>query len=79
MYMAGDGPGTHFMTQLGLLFKSESFLFGGSTMTEAFHTDLQDRLTRVGGSLLEWAPYHAKLGLCPGHTVSITQMHTTDY
>jgi len=80
MYMAGDGPGTHFMTQLGLLFKGERFLFGESTMTEAVRADLEDRLTRVGGSLLEeWSSYHATLGLCPGHTVGITQIHTTDY
>ena len=78
MHLAGDGPGTHFMTQIGLLFKGEEFLFGESTMTEAFRTDLEDRLTRVGGALLDWSSYHAKLALCPGHTVSFSQMHTTD-
>ena len=36
MHLAGDGPGTHFMTQIGLLFKGEEFLFGESTMTEEF-------------------------------------------
>jgi len=78
MHLAGDGPGTHFMTQIGLLFKGEEFLFGESTMTEAYRADLEERLTRVGGALLEWSSFHAKLALCPGHTVSIMQMHTTD-
>lgn len=76
MLLAGDGPGTHFMTQIGLLFKGETFLFGESTMTEAFRADLEDRLSCVGGSLLEWSSFHAKVALCPGHSVSITQMHT---
>ena len=54
------------MTQIGLLFKGEEFLFGESTMTEAFRADLEDRLTRVGGTLLDWSSFHAKLALCPG-------------
>lgn len=78
MHLAGDGPGTHFMTQIGMLFKGEEFFFDQTTMTEAFRADLEARLTRVGGTLLDWSSYHAKLALCPGHTVSITQMHTTD-
>ena len=78
MHLVGDGPGTHFMTQIGLLFKGEEFLFGESTMTEAFRADLENRLTRVGGALLDWSSYRAKLALCPGYTVSFSQMHTTD-
>ena len=46
-------------------------------MTETFRADLEDRLTRVGGALLEWSSSHARFALCPGHTVSISQMHTT--
>jgi hypothetical protein len=65
------------MTEIGLLFKGESFHFG-LTMTEAFRADLEDRLTRVGGALLEWHPWLARIALCPGHTVSITHMHTTN-
>jgi len=76
MHLAGDGPGTHFMMQIGLLFKGEEILFAETTMTEAFRADLEDRLTRVGGALLDWSSYHTKVALCPGHTVSITQMHT---
>jgi len=76
MHLAGDGPGTHFMTQVGLLFKGEDFSCGESTMTEDFRADLENRLTRLGGALFEWSPSHAKLSLCPGHTVSIAQMHT---
>ena len=34
MHLAGDGPGTHFMTEIGLLFKGEEFLFGVTTMGE---------------------------------------------
>jgi len=49
MHLAGDGPGTHFMTQIGLLFKGEEFVFGESTLAEAFRIDLEKRLTRVGG------------------------------
>jgi len=78
MHLGGNGPGTHFMTQIGLLFKGEEFLSEENTMTEAFHADLEDRLTRLGGALLEWSSYHAKLVLYPGHTISITQMHTTN-
>jgi hypothetical protein len=78
MHMAGDGPGMHFMTQIGMLFKGEEFMFGESTMTEAFRADLEARLTHVGGALLDWSSYHAKLALCSGHTVSLTQMHMTD-
>ena len=73
MHLAGDGPDTHFMTQIGLLFTGESFLFGESIMTETFRSDLEDRLTRVGGALLERSSSHARLALCPGHTVSISQ------
>ena len=64
------------MTQISLLFKGESFLFGESTMTEAFRADLEDRLT-LGGRPLRWSSFHVRLALCPGHTVSISQMHTT--
>ena len=46
--------------------------------SRTFRTDLEDRLTRVGGAILDWSSYHAKLALCPGHTVSFSQMHTTD-
>ena len=42
MHLTGDEPGTHFMTQIGLLFKGESFLFGESTMTETSRADLED-------------------------------------
>ena len=49
MHVAGDGSGTHFMTQIGLLFKGEEFVFGESTLAEAFRIDLEKRLTRVGG------------------------------
>lgn len=75
MHLAGDGPGTHFMTEIGLLFKGEEFLFGKTTMGEEFRADLEARLTRVGGTLLEWHPWFARVALCPGHTVSIMQMH----
>ncbi len=78
MHLAGDGPGTHFMTEIGLLFKGEEFLFGVPTMGEEFRADLEARLARVGGALLEWHPWFARIALCPGHTVSITQAHTVD-
>lgn len=78
MQLAGDGPGTHFMTEIGLLFKGEKFFFGEPAFTENFCTELADRLTRVGGSLLEWSSYQVKLAMCPGQTITLTQMHTTD-
>ena len=46
-------------------------------MGEEFRADLEARLARVGGALLEWHPWLARVALCPGHTVSITQMHMT--
>lgn len=76
VHLAGDGPGTHFMTQVGLLFKGEEFFFGESTMTEVSRRP-RGPAHACGDALFEWSPSHAELSLCPGHTVGISQMHTS--
>ena len=78
MRIAGDGPKPHFMIEVGVLFRSESFLFTVVTMDEAFHDALRAELERVGGKLLTFQPWEVVLELCPGQRVTITQMHTTD-
>ena len=78
MRIAGDGPKPHFMTEVGVLFRGESFLFTVVTMDEAFGDNLRSKLGRVGGKLLRFRPWEVTLGLCPGHRITIRQMHTTE-
>jgi hypothetical protein len=78
MRIAGDGPKPHFMTEVGVLFRNESFLFTVFTMKTAFRDDLQAKLHRVGGRLLAFRPWEVTLGLCAGQRVTVRQMHTTE-
>jgi hypothetical protein len=76
--IAGDGPKPHFMTEAGVLFRNEFFLFTVVTMDDAFRDDIQAWVERVGGKLLTFQPWEVTLELCPGHLVTITQKHTTE-
>jgi hypothetical protein len=78
MRIAGDGPKPHFMTEVGVLFRNDSFIFTVVTMDNAFRDALQTRLARVGGKLLRFRPWEVTLGFCPGQRVTITQKHTTE-
>jgi hypothetical protein len=73
-----DGPGTRFMTEVGLLFRNQRFHFEVKTMSLAFHNDLKERLARVGGKLLSWSSWQVKMELCAGQFITIKQMHTVD-
>ncbi len=78
MHIAGDGPKPHFMTEVGVLFRDESFLFTVVTMDEAFRDVLSSKLERVGGQLLSFQPWQVVLGFCSGQRITITQQHTTE-
>ena len=78
MRIAGDGPKPHFMTEVGVCFRSEAFLFSVVTMDDAFRDALQAKLERVGGRLLKFQPWEVVMELCPGQRVTITQKHTTE-
>ena len=78
MHIAGDGPKPHFMNEVGVRFRNESFLFTVVTMDDAFRDARQARLARVGGRLLTFKPWEVVVELCPGQRVSITQKHTTE-
>ena len=78
MRIAGDGPKPHFMTEVAVLFRDESFLFDVVTMDDAFRDNLEARLERVGGQLLGFQPWQVTLGLCAGQRVVIRQKHTTE-
>jgi hypothetical protein len=65
------------MTEIGVLFGTEVFLFDSHTMSQSFHGDLQRRLIHVGGKLLSWSSWEVKMELCPGHLITISKMHTT--
>jgi hypothetical protein len=73
-----DGPGTRFMTEVGLLFRNQSFSFEVKTMSGAFHNDLKERLAQVGGKLISWSSWEVKMELCAGQFITIKQMHTVD-
>ena len=66
------------MTEVGVLFRDEAFLFAVGSMDEAFRDALQAKLDRVGGRLLKFQPWEVTLGFCPGQRVTITQKHTTE-
>jgi hypothetical protein len=78
MRIAGDGPKPHFMTEVGVLFRDEVFLFDVFTMDDAFRDELKAKLERVGGRLLKFRPWEVTLGFCPGQRITIRQVHTTD-
>ena len=44
----------------------------------SFVDDLNKVLNPVGGKAIEISPYETQLELCPGHSVIIRQMHTTE-
>ena len=74
-----DGPSTRFMTNIGIIFCTETLLFDTRTMSESVRDDLQEQLDRVaGGKILSWSSWQIKLELCPGHVITISQMHTTE-
>jgi hypothetical protein len=73
-----DGPSTRFMTEIGLLFRDEVLLFDTHTMSQSFRDDLEHSLVHAGGKLLSWSPWKVKMELCPGHLITISQMHTTE-
>jgi hypothetical protein len=66
------------MTEVGVLFRDESFLFTVVTMDEAFRDALKVKLERVGGRLLSFQPWEVVLGFCSGQKVTIQQKHTTE-
>jgi hypothetical protein len=78
MRIAGDGPKPHFMTEVGVLFRDEVFLFDVFTMNDAFRDELKAKLERIGGRLLKFRPWEVTLGFCPGQQITIRQVHTTD-
>ena len=78
MRIAGDGPKPHFMTEVGVLFRDEAFLFTVVTMDDAFRAELQAKLERAGGQLLSFRPWEVMMGLCLGQRVTIRQKHTTE-
>jgi hypothetical protein len=74
----GDGPATRSMTEIGLLFGHQKFVFDVKTMPESLHDELEQGVALAGGKLLAWSHWQTKLELCRGHTVTISQMHTTE-
>ena len=72
-----DGPGTRFMTEVGLMFRNQSFFFDQWEISSAFLDDLDERLWQVGGRLLGWSSRQVKMELCPNVLVVITQRQTT--
>ena len=73
-----DGPSTRFITNVGILFRGETFLLNTQTMSASFRDNLQQRLARVTGRLLSWSRWQIKMELCPGHLITVSQMHTTE-
>jgi hypothetical protein len=73
-----DGPGTRFMTEVGLMFRNQSFFFNEADMSLAFLDDLDKRLGQVGGRLLSREYWQVKMELCPNVLVIVSQMHTTE-
>ena len=73
-----DGPGTRFMTEIGLLLRNQSFHFGVTTMPLAFRDDLEARLAQVGGRLVGWSSWESKVELCKDHLITIKQMHSVE-
>ena len=48
-----DGPGTRFMTEVGIMFRNEEFFFNTTSFQSAsYHEELGQRLDQVGGQLL---------------------------
>jgi hypothetical protein len=78
MRIAGDGPKPHFMTEVGVRFRDEAFLFTVVTMDDAFRDELWAKVERAGGQLLSFQPWEVTLGLCSGQRVTIRQKHTTE-
>jgi hypothetical protein len=66
------------MTEVGVLFRDEVFLFDVFTMDDAFCDELKAKLERIGGRLLKFRPWEVTLGFCPGQKITIRQVHTTD-
>lgn len=56
MRIAGDGPKPPLMTEVGVLFGTEAFLFDMFTMDDTFRAELQAKLERVGGRLMKFQP-----------------------
>jgi len=54
MRIAGDGPKSHFMTEVGVLFRNEVLLFDVFTVNDGFSDKLKAKLERVGGRLLKF-------------------------
>jgi hypothetical protein len=75
MHLAADGPTVRFMTEIGVVFRNVTMKFTVFTHEARFVSNLDKQLQLVGGRATgpSWA---VTLDLCPGHSVTVTQMHT---
>jgi hypothetical protein len=74
--LATDGPAVRFMTEIGVQFGAVNITVGTTTYSAAYIAELNKQLEPLGASAELVHGYKIRIALCPGHTVTIAQMHT---